>query len=90
MRNYSEPHSHIRVNIKVVLGLPNYATKNELKNVAGVDTSNLTAKSDFIALKAEVDKLDLNKLSDVVNKEVVTKIKYKNNKSDKKTPYVTT
>ena len=30
-----------------------------------VDTSDLTAKKDFIALKAEVDKLDINKLADV-------------------------
>ena len=30
-----------------------------------VDASDLTAKKDFIALKAEVDKLDINKLADV-------------------------
>ena len=31
----------------------------------GVDTSNLTAKSDFVALKTEVDKLDINKLVNI-------------------------
>ena len=33
-----------------------------LKDAAGVDISNIAAKSDFIALKAEVDKLDIKKL----------------------------
>ena len=30
-----------------------------------IDTSDLTAKKDFISLKAEVDKLDINKLNNV-------------------------
>ena len=42
--------------------MKNYATQKELENVAGVDTSNLAVKRDFIALKAEVEKLDFNKL----------------------------
>ena len=33
-----------------------------LKHATDVDTSNLAAKSDFIALKAEIDKLDINEL----------------------------
>ena len=47
MRNYSEPHSH-RAKVKVVLDLSNYATKKELKDVTGVGTSNLAAKSDLL------------------------------------------
>ena len=35
------------------------------KDVIGVLTSNLAAKSDFIGLKAEVDKLDIVKLVNV-------------------------
>ena len=42
--------------------MKNYATQKELVDVAGVDTSNLAVKRDFIALKAEVEKLDFNKL----------------------------
>lgn len=42
--------------------MKNYATQKELEDVAGVDTSNLAVKRDFIALKAEVEKLDFNKL----------------------------
>ena len=36
--------------------------KKELDHAVGVDTSDLAAKIDFIALKSEVDKLDINKL----------------------------
>ena len=48
--------------VKVVLELPNYATKKELDHATGVDISDLAAKKIFIALKAEVEKLDINKL----------------------------
>ena len=34
----------------------------KLDHATEVDTSDLAAKKDFIALKAEVDKLDINKL----------------------------
>ena len=39
--------------------------KKKLEHATSVDTSNLAAKNDFIALKAEVDKLDINKLVNV-------------------------
>ena len=42
--------------------MSNYATKKELDHAIGLDTSDLDAKEDFIALKAEVDKLCINKL----------------------------
>ena len=45
--------------------MSNYATKKELEHATGVDTSDLAAKKYFIALKAEVDKLDINKLVNV-------------------------
>ena len=54
MSYYPEPNSHIRDKVKAVLELSNY-----------VDTSNLAAKRDFIALKAEVDKLDIIKVVNV-------------------------
>ena len=62
----------------------NNATKIDLKNAIGVDTFKLAAKSDLASLKAEVDKivvnklktvpLDLSKLSIVVNNEVIKTI----------------
>ena len=44
MSYYSEPDSHIRDKFIVVLDLSNYATRKELKDARGVDTSNLAAK----------------------------------------------
>ena len=63
MSYYPEPGSHIRYKVKVVSNLSNYATKKELEDASGLGTSDLSAKKDFIALKAEVDKLDINKLT---------------------------
>ena len=63
--------------------MSNYATKADLKNSTGIDTSNLVAKFDLVSLKAEMDKADidklkpvpadLSKLSNVVYYEVVKK-----------------
>ena len=39
--------------------------KKELKHARGVDTSDLVAKKDFIALKAEVGKLEIEKFVNV-------------------------
>ena len=44
MSYYQETDSHIRDKVKVVLDLSNYATKNKLDHVTGVDTSDLAAK----------------------------------------------
>ena len=65
MSFYQEPDIHIRNKVKVVLDLTNYVTKKELDHTTGVDTSDLAAKKDFIALKDEVEKLDINKLVNV-------------------------
>ena len=43
----------------------NYTTKKELNDAAGVDTYNLPAKKDSIALKAKVDKLHIKKLVNI-------------------------
>ena len=65
MTYYPEPDSYIRDKVKVLLDLLNYASKEELEHVAGVDTSDLAAKKYFVALKSEVDKLGINKLINV-------------------------
>ena len=64
----------------------NYTAKLDFKNAPGVDTSKLAAKSDLASLKAEVDKIDvdklktvptdLSKLSNAVKNEVVKKSVY--------------
>ena len=62
MSYYPDSDSHVRDKVKVVLDLSNYPTKKELKDATSVDISDLAAKRDFIALKAEVEKLDFNML----------------------------
>ena len=47
-------------NVKLVLDLSNYATNKILEHITDVNTSDLDAKKDFLALKAEVHKLGIN------------------------------
>ena len=54
-----------RENIKVKIGLSNYATKADIKNITHVDTSNFASKTNIANLKTEVDKLDIGKLRTV-------------------------
>ena len=49
-------------NIKVKLDLTNYATKTDLKNITHVDVSSFASKTNLVALKTEVDKIDVDKL----------------------------
>ena len=65
MSYYPEPDSHIRDKVKVVLDLPNNATKKEVEHVKGIDTFGLAGEQDVIALKAEIGKLGINKLINV-------------------------
>ena len=65
MSYYPEPDGHIRDKVKVALDLWNYETKKELGHAAGCDISHLPSRKDFLALKAEVDKLYINKLVNV-------------------------
>ena len=51
--------------VKVDLDLSNYATKADLKNTPGVDTSKLAKKFDLGNLKFDVDKLDIDKLKNL-------------------------
>ena len=51
--------------VKVELDLFNYATKTDLKNATGVDTSKFAEKVDLANLKSDVDKLDIDKLKNV-------------------------
>ena len=51
--------------VKVELDLSNYATKADLKNATGVDTSKFDKQVDLANLKTNVDKLDIAKLENV-------------------------
>ena len=75
-----------RGDINVKVDLSNYATKVDLKDATGTVTSNFALKSNLASLKIEVDKtdvdklkivpVDLSKLSNVVNNDVVQKAVY--------------
>ena len=65
MNYYPEPGSHTIDRVKVVLGWSNYVPKKNKIMLPGVDTSDLIVKKYFIALKAQVDKLGINKLVNV-------------------------
>ena len=75
MHCYPEPDSLIRDKVIVVLDLSNYTTKKELDHATSVDTSDLAVKKIFFGLKAEVDKLDINKLVNVPTSYINLKAK---------------
>ena len=84
IQHFSKPYGPLGRDINVKVHLFNYATKADLKNSTGVDTSQLTSKSDFASSKAELHKIDVNKLkpfpndlsklNNVVSIEVVKKL----------------
>ena len=83
---FPKPYEPFGGNINVKVDLSNYATKTDLKNVSHVDVSSFALKSNLASLKAEVDKIDADKLktvpvdpakfSNVVKNDVVEKAEY--------------
>ena len=65
MSTYYPPYKNNSNNIKVELDLANYATKTDLKNITHTDVSSFASKTNLAALKAEVDKTDVDKLKTV-------------------------
>ena len=80
---FPKPYKIFGRNLKVELYLSSYATKTNLKKATVIDKFNLAAKSDLAGLKSEIDKInvdklktvpvDLSKLSNVVNNDIVKK-----------------
>ena len=60
---FPEPKSGVRVEVE--LDLSNYATKADLKNATGVDTSKCAKKVDLTSLKSNLDQLDIDKFKNV-------------------------
>ena len=58
-------YSYSKNKIEIELDLPNYETKSDLKNATGVYTLQFAKKDDLANLKSEVDKLDIDKLSEL-------------------------
>ena len=86
MSAYYPPYKSSSNNIKVKLDLTNYVTKDDVKNITHVDVSSFASKTNLVALKTEVDKIDVDKLkttptdlaklSNVVKNDVVKKTDY--------------
>ena len=97
MSNHFPPYNNSSKNIEVELDLSNYATKDDVKNIRHVDVSSYTSKTNLTALKAEVDKIDtdklktvpddLAKLSDVVKNDDVKKTDFSADDYVKKTKF---
>ena len=66
--------------VKVELDLCNYATKSDLNNATGVDTSKFAEEVDLTNLKSNVDKLYTDKLKNVPSN--LSNLKGKVNKLD--------
>ena len=58
---------YLVANVKVELGLSNYATKTDLKNATDIDKSDFAKKSDLANLQFGVDKLNIDKLKKYFN-----------------------
>ena len=59
---FPKPFRSFGRNINVKVGLSNYATKTDIKNISHIDTSSFALKINLANLKTEVDKFDINKL----------------------------
>ena len=64
---FPKPYETFGGDINVKVGLSNYATKTDLKNVSHVDVSSIALKSNLAGLKTDIDKLDIDKLTPVPN-----------------------
>ena len=65
MSRYYPPYKSSSSNIKVELDLTNYATKTDLENITHTDVNSFASKTNLVALKTEVDKIDVDKLKTV-------------------------
>ena len=59
---FRKPYKPFGGGINVKTELNNYATKVDLHNATEIETSKLAGRADLASLKAEVDKLDIDKL----------------------------
>ena len=63
--SYFTPCSFSKNKIEDKLDLYNYTTKSNWKNATGLDKSQFAKKDDLAQLKSEVDKFDIDKLSEL-------------------------
>ena len=78
---FSKLYKSFGANVKGELDLSNYAIKVDLKGATVADSSNLVEKSDLASSKAEVEKIDIDKLitaPDDLSKVIIVVDKVKN------------
>ena len=66
MSEYFPQRKSLRGRKKVELDLANYATRADLENAKDVDTSNFAKNVDLANIKFDVNKLDIDKLKNVL------------------------
>ena len=72
---FPNPYEPFGGNINVNIHLSTYVTKDDIKNITHVDTSNFALKTNLSNLKTEVDKLDIDKLKSLPNNLSILKTK---------------
>ena len=72
---FPKPYEPFGGNINVRVDLSSYATKDDIKNITNVVTSNFALKTNLANLKTEVDKLDIDKLKGLSNNLSILKTK---------------
>ena len=59
---FPKPYKPFEGDISVKVDLSNYATKADVKNAKRIDVCKLIARTNLASLKAEINKLDIDKL----------------------------
>ena len=86
---FPKPYEPFGGDINVRVGLSNYATIDDIKNITQVDTSSFALKTNVANLKTEVDKLDVDKLRSLPNNLSLLKTKVDKLDIDKVAPVPT-
>ena len=77
---FPKPYEPFGRDINVKVGWSNYSTKTDKKNILHIDSSIFALKLNLASLKAEVDKLDIDKLKSSLN--MLSNLKSKGDKLD--------
>ena len=65
---FPQPYEPFSGDINVNVDLYNYGTKTDIKNISHADTSSFALKTNLANLKTEIDKLDIDKLVQNIDK----------------------
>ena len=73
MSEYFPKPKSLGANVKVELDVSNYATKSDLQNTTGVDTSDFAKKTEYNELDKNVNAIDTSRLVKKTNYNVKIK-----------------